>query len=261
MSTILETGIKAAKEAGAFLFDNRDSISTVTLKKDNSFVTDIDARAEKIIVEIIKAEHPLHGIIGEEGENQSSTDEYTWIIDPIDGTHNYIRGIPLYGVSIGIIRKEKFYAGIIYMPEFSDLYTAELGQGAFKNGTQIFVSDRAEISLCTLSFDSSIRYNPILKPKVLEALGKKVFNVRMFGASTALLTLLAEGKIDISVEFDDKPWDFAAGASLLLEAGGEITDFAGNPATYKTKGYVASNGLVHEEVCETIQPILTDVKR
>ena len=253
MKNIIDIGVKAAQEAGNFLLTNKDKINTITLKKDNSLVTDIDKRTEEIIVDIIRSDFPGHGIIGEEGEKSNASVEYLWIIDPIDGTHNFIRGIPLYGVSIGVVRGDQFIAGIIYMPEDDTMYTSEKGSGAFKNGTPITVSDRKDIGTCTLSFDSSIRYNPDLKPKVLTALGKKVFNVRMFGASTTLLTLLAEGKIDISVEFNDKPWDFAAGASLILEAGGKFTDFRGKPATYKTKGYIASNGLVHDEVCNVLK--------
>lgn len=253
MKDIIGTGIKAAEAAGHFLLQNKGKIKNISMKEDNSFVTDIDKRSEKKIVTIIKSDFPDHSIIGEEGEKSNLSREYIWVIDPIDGTHNYIRGIPLYGVSIAVVRKNKFVAGIIYMPESDLIYTSELGSGAFKNDLPISVSDRSDITTCTMSFDSSIRYDPVLKPKVLTALGNKVFNVRMFGASTALLTLLAEGKIDISVEFDDKPWDFAAGASLITEAGGAFTDFKGHPATYKTKGYIASNGLVHNEVCDIVK--------
>ncbi len=256
MKDIIKTGVKAAQEAGNFLLENRDKINTISMKRDNSLVTDIDARAEEIIVGIIKSDFPTHGIIGEEGEKCNVTNEYVWIIDPIDGTHNFIRGIPLYGVSIGVICKGRFVTGVIYMPESDHMYVSEEGSGAFKNDKPISVSDRSDISTCTMSFDSSIRYDPVLKPKVLTALGKKVFNVRMFGASTALLTILAEGKIDLSIEFDDKPWDFAAGASLITEAGGKITDFNGVPATYETKGYIASNGLVHDEVCDIVRSVI-----
>jgi myo-inositol-1(or 4)-monophosphatase len=257
MKDIIETGIKAAREAGTFLLENSGKIKKVTEKVDRSFVTDIDTQTEKIIVERIQSAFPEHNILGEEQGAIAASGEYLWIIDPLDGTHNYIRNIPLYGVSIGIVRKEQFVAGIIYMPEPDDMYVSEEGSGAFKNDMPISVSGRSDISTCTLSFDSSIRYDPVLKPRVLAALGEKVFNVRMFGASTALLTLLAEGKIDISIEFDDKPWDFAAGASLITEAGGKFTDFSGKPATYKTKGYVASNGFVHDEVCNVVKTIVS----
>lgn len=256
MKDIIKAGIKAAREAGEFLLKNADKQKEIIEKDDWSYVTDIDPLAEKIVVDIIQSEFPGHGILCEEGSVPESSGEYLWIIDPLDGTHNYIRGIPHYGVSIGIVHKVNIVAGIIYLPLDNALYVSEKGSGAYKNEKRIHVSDRKEINTSTLSYDSSIRYNPVLKPKVLTELGKKVFNVRMFGASTTLLSLLAEGKLDISVEFDDKPWDFAAGLSLVTEAGGKFTDFHGTPATYKTKGYVASNGLVHDEVCSVVRSVV-----
>ena len=256
MKDIIDIGIKAAREAGVFLLKNADKQKEIIEKDDWTFVTDIDPQAERIIVDIIQSSFPGHGILCEEKSVTKSSGEYLWIIDPLDGTHNYIRGIPLYGVSIGIVYKEDIVAGIIYMPVENALYVSEKGNGAYKNEKHIHVSDRKEIGLCTLSYDSSIRYDPVLKPKILAELGKKVFNVRMFGASTSLLTLLAEGKLDISVEFDDEAWDFAAGLSLVTEAGGKFTDFYGTPATYKTERYIASNGLVHDEVCEVIRSVV-----
>ena len=261
MKDIIKIGIKAAREAGEFLLENANKKKEIIEKDDWTFVTDIDPQAEKIVVDIIQSKFPGHGILCEEKSVPESTGEYLWIIDPLDGTHNYIRGIPHYGVSIGIVHKESIVAGIIYMPLDNALYVAEKGSGAFKNEERIHVSDRAEIGTCTLSYDSSIRYNPVLKPKVLAGLGKKVFNVRMFGASTTILTFLAEGKVDIAVEFDDKPWDFTAGVSLVTEAGGAFTDFDGKPATYKTERYVASNGLVHDEVCDVIGSVCGKVNK
>ncbi len=256
MKDIIKLGIKAVREAGALLIENKENISHIIEKEDRSLVTDLDARAEEIIVDLIKSEFPDHGILCEEGSAAPSDGEYLWVIDPLDGTHNYIRGIPCYGVSIGIVRDECFIAGIIYMPGEDALYVSEQGSGAYKNNDRIHVSNRTSIKNCTLSYDSCMRENPVLKPRVLGELGRKVFNVRMFGASTTLLTYLAEGKLDIAVEFDDKPWDIAAGASLVLEAGGAFTDLKGNPTTYRHESYIASNGLVHNEVCRIVGSVL-----
>jgi len=255
MKNIVDIGIKAAREAGEYLSKNSGKEKNVSIKSDKSLVTDFDSQAEKIIVDIIRSEFPTHSIMAEEGNNTSFSNDYLWIIDPIDGTHNFIRSIPLYGVSIGVVHQNKFVAGIIYMPTDNELYFSEKGNGAFKNDTPIKVSNKTEINECTLSFDSCLRKNSELKTDVLKTLAMKVFNIRMFGASTTLLTYLAEGKIDISVEFDDKPWDFAAGASLVTEAGGRITDFDGNDATYKTKGYICSNGCIHNDVMRILHPI------
>jgi len=252
MKDLIQIAVKAAREAGGMLLENADNIKDISVKKDRSLVTDLDARAEKMAVDIITSAFPGHGILCEEGSAVASDGEYLWIIDPLDGTHNYIRGIPHWGVSIGIVHKEQFAAGIVFMPCDNALYVSEKGSGAFKNEERIHVSTKSKIEECTLSYDSCIREDPVLKPRVLGELGRKVFNIRMFGASTSLLTLVAEGKMDIAVEFDDTPWDLAAGAPSVLEAGGAFTDFHGNPTTYRHEKYVASNGLVHDEVCRII---------
>ncbi len=249
MKNIIEIGIKAAREAGELLLENAGKIGKIIIKDDYSLVTDLDKRAEKIAVNIIKSRFPGHGILCEEGSVSDTSGEYLWIIDPLDGTHNYIRGIPLYGVSIGVVYQEKFVAGIIYIPIDDDLYVSENGSGAFKNEKRIKVSNKSDIKQCTMAYDSSIKGNSFFKSELLEILGQKVFNVRMFGASATTLTFLSEGKIDVVVEFDDKPWDFAAGVSLVTEAGGAFTDFKGKAVTYKTEGYITSNGLVHDEIC------------
>ncbi|MGD9201687.1 MAG: inositol monophosphatase family protein [Chitinispirillia bacterium] len=256
MKNIVDIGIKAARAAGEFLSENaKKKEKTVYLKYDRSLVTDFDSQAEKIIVDIIRSEFPTHSILAEEGNNTAFSNEYLWIIDPIDGTHNFIRGIPLYGVSIGVVCQNDFVAGFIYMPTENDLYFSEKGNGAFKNSAPIKVSNRTGINECTLSFDSGFRRDIELKTNAFKALAPRVFNIRMLGASTTLLTYLAEGKIDIIVEFDDEPWDFAAGASLVTEAGGKITDFDGRDATFKTKGYICSNGFVHNDVINILHPL------
>jgi myo-inositol-1(or 4)-monophosphatase len=251
MNDIIASAIAAAREAGTMLLENVDKVKTITVKGDRTLVTQLDTRAEKIVVAMIRSRFPGHGILCEEG-SAAKDGEYIWVIDPLDGTHNYIRGIPNWGVSIGIVHKERFAAGIIYMPCDDEMYVSEQGSGAFKNEARIHVSKRRDLGECTLSYDSNIREDAELKTRVLRELGRRVFNIRMLGASTSLLTLIAEGKMDISVEFDDKPWDFCAGASLILEAGGAFTGFGGKAVSFRDSQYIASNGIVHDEVCRIV---------
>jgi myo-inositol-1(or 4)-monophosphatase len=251
----MESIIHCAKQAAlnaALLLDER-SIGDIRVKSDRSLVTDIDAAVEESIVNTIKTRYPTHGILGEEGTSIQGSSEYLWIIDPIDGTHNYIRQIPLYGIAIGIAFKDEFIGGVFYLPAEKILYYAEKGSGAFRNDTPMHVSVKTQLAESTLSFDSCIREDTKLKSEAFAAVGCKAFNVRMFGSSSVALSYLSEGRIDASIEFDDKLWDFAAGVTLIQEAGGMVTDFKAKPVTTKTVGYAASNGRIHKELIEEMR--------
>ncbi|MBD3246761.1 MAG: inositol monophosphatase [Candidatus Omnitrophica bacterium] len=250
---IVTVAADAAREAGNFLAKNFGRISRVEQKGDRNLVTDLDQTAEKMIVEKISAQFPTHSIIGEEGGKQGMKSDYLWIIDPLDGTHNFIRGIHVFGVSIGILYKEHFVAGVIYMPLENELYVGEEGNGAYKNERKISVSNTADMVQSSISFDSSIRYSPEVMLKILKQLSVQVFNIRMFGSSVRALSYLAEGKIDFSVEFHDRPWDFAGGVTLIREAGGTITDLKGNDILHSTIGYIGSNGFLHKKIREIVR--------
>jgi len=248
MSKILDVATAAAKEAGEFLLDNFGKISSIEKKADRNFATNLDREAEKIIIDKIKAEFPSCDILAEESGQISQGGEYLWIIDPLDGTHNFMHNINIFGVSIGVVHKDKFIAGVIYMPQDKELYSAEKGSGSFKNGQKIQVSSTFDLKECSISFDSSIRYAPDIMLKVLGDLAENVFNVRMFGSSVRVLSYLAEGKLDFAVEFHDRPWDFAGGVCIIEEAGGKLTTLYGDTLSYKSIGYVASNSVTHDQV-------------
>lgn len=254
MSKIIEVAIAAAKEAGEFLLDGFGKVSQIEKKGDRNFATNLDKEAELMIIDRIKAQFPEHSILAEESGKSNQGSDYIWIIDPLDGTHNFIRNINIFGVSIGIVHKEKdFIAGVIYMPKDDELYSGEKGSGAYKNDTKISVSSFSDFKECSIAFDSSIRYSPGPMLATLGKLAHEVFNVRMFGSSVRHLSYVAEGVLDFSVEFHDYPWDFAGGVCIIEEAGGILSDLNGGPLTYKTIGYVASNGKVHERVVDIVR--------
>jgi myo-inositol-1(or 4)-monophosphatase len=253
MKDLLVIAERAAREAGALLRDNFGKLLTIEKKADQSLVTDIDKRAEKTVVDIIRSVWPGHTIIGEESGKSQPNGEYTWVIDPIDGTHNFIRGMKNFGVSIGIIRGQEFVAGVIYLPCEDVLYKAELGSGSFKNSERIHVSHLSCANECTLLFDSGFKIGYNEKIEVFKKVAPQMFNVRMFGASVRNLTYIAEGVADVLLEFDDKLWDYAAGITLVKEAGGVVTDFEGNVLTPDSCSYVASNGFVHESIQKMIK--------
>ncbi len=256
MKDILTVCIEAAKKAGSFLNENFGlTIRRIETKPDSSLATNLDKEAERIIISEIKKEFPSHGIIGEEGGTEGIENDTIWIIDPLDGTHNYIRGINLYGVSIGVAFRGVFTAGAVYIPSTGELYYAEKGNGAYKNGDKINVSTRKNLKDCTIVFDSDLYNETDLKLKNLGKISGNVFNIRMLGSSARQLTYLAEGKIDAIIEFGDKPWDFAGSVSIIEEAGGKITALDGGILTYRHNGFIASNGFVHREIDDLLREL------
>jgi myo-inositol-1(or 4)-monophosphatase len=243
---IMTVAIEAAREAGHLLLNGYGSGHGIETKHDHSLVTEYDRQSEALIVSKIREAFPRHSVMGEEGSRGGSDAEYCWIIDPLDGTHNFIRQIGHFGVSIGVTRGDEFIAGVIYLPREHEFYAAEKGNGAYCNEKPIRVSGVATLSKCSMCFDSSLRANPPLLTAVLADVSSRVFNLRIFGSSVRTLTYVADGRMDASLEFDDAPWDFAAGVALIQEAGGMATRLDGGQLTPRDHGYIASNGRVHD---------------
>lgn len=252
MKEIINVAIDAAKEAGDFLLENFGKISQIEKKGDRNFATNLDKEAEEMILDKISTKFPNHGIIAEEGGSSAPGREYLWVIDPLDGTHNFMRNIDIFGVSIGIVQRGKFVGGVIYMPKEDELYVGQKGGGAYKNNKKIKVSSNNNLKDCFIAFDSSIRYSPEVMLKVLGDLASEVFSVRMLGSSARHLSYLAEGVLDFVVEFHDRPWDFSGGVCIIEEAGGKITDLKGGSLSYKDIGYIASNSLTHYKIEEIV---------
>lgn len=244
--------IRACKEIGRILQGSFGKAIKVRSKGDRDLVTNIDKRCEKLILRLIKRHYPGDGILSEESPNFPSRSGFRWIIDPIDGTHNFIHHIEIFGTSCALEFKGEVVLGVIYMPWTDELYTAQKGRGAYCNGKRISVSKRS-LRQSTVIYDSSLRLNKREMLKGLGGLVDKIFNVRMFGSTVRSLTYVAKGKAEAEIEFNDKVWDFAAGLLLVEEAGGKSTDFKGRPWNTKTKTYIASNGIVHRELLKIIK--------
>ncbi len=239
--------LQGCRQIGKILRDNFSKSFRVMSKGDRDLVTDIDQRCEQAITSLIKKRYPQDGIVSEESPASASDSGFRWIIDPLDGTHNFIHNIEVFGTSVALEFKREVVLGLIYMPLTDELYSARKGEGAYRNGRKITVSDRG-LREATLIYDSSLRLN---KQKMLQGLDRlvdQVFNVRMFGSTVRSLSYIAEGKADIEVEFNDKPWDFAAGLLLVEEAGGRCSDFQSRPWNIDTKGYIASNAILHQQL-------------
>jgi len=244
--------IQSATLAGKFLLDNFGKVKQIKEKGHRQLVTELDLEAEKIIKDLITKNFPQENIISEENPVKKKSD-FSWIIDPLDGTHNYIHNVDIFGVSVALAYKKEVILGVIYMPVEDELYVAIKGEGAFKNGKRIFVSNR-DIQRATLIFDSSIRYQKERMLRDLKVLSDAVFNIRMFGSTVRSLSYIAEGKIEAEIEYNDKVWDFASGLLLVEEAGGKVSDLEGRPWDINSFGYIASNKKIYKKLLKLINP-------
>ncbi|MDD5455061.1 MAG: inositol monophosphatase [Candidatus Ratteibacteria bacterium] len=246
-------GIKAARKSGRILIDNFKKITKISKKSDGTLVTNVDLRMEKEIVKVIRAKFPNDEILSEENVYPVKDSPFCWIIDPLDGTHNYIRGINVVGTSIALAFNKQIVMGIIHMPFAKELYFALQGRGSYLNGKRISVSNR-NLKQSTLIYDSNIineQTETMLKH--LKKIKGKVFIMRMFGSTARSLSYIAEGKADLEIEYTDKSWDFAAGAILIEEAGGKFTTHDGRKYDLKATDYIASNGIIHNQVLKIIK--------
>ncbi|HSX09456.1 MAG TPA: inositol monophosphatase [Candidatus Saccharimonadales bacterium] len=245
--TFLEVGLEAAKKAEAIIQYYASEKIRATLKKDQSPVTVADKEAEDIIIKIIKENFPDHGILGEETGKSITQSDFLWIIDPIDGTKNFMRKIPTYATQVALWHKNEIIMGISNAPAFDECITAEKGKGAYLNGEKIYVSQMKELQYAFMCFGGLTHFKKNNFVDNLFLLSDSVQGKRNFGDFWNY-HLLAEGKVDIVIEMNVKIWDIAAISLIVEEAGGEITDVQGNPITQSTNSIIATNGILHKEV-------------
>ena len=238
---MLNTAVKAARRAGSVI--NRATrnldVLTVRTKSAHDFVSEVDQDAERAIVETLRGAYPEHAILAEEG-GATGRSEYVWLVDPLDGTTNFLHGFPHYAVSIALMHRGVLTQAVIYDPNRNDLFTASRGRGAFLNEQRIRVSRRIRLSDALVGTGFPFRqfahvdaYLAILREVMQKAPG-----VRRAGAAALDLAYVAAGRLDAFWEFGLEPWDIAAGALLVIEAGGLVGDLEGND------GYMESGNLI-----------------
>lgn len=227
---------------GQFEVSNKEGI--------NNLVTEADHAAEKAIIGIIQKAFPDHFILSEETGELKSHSEFKWIIDPIDGTVNFANGIPICCVSIGIEKNGKMVMGAVYNPFMNELYYAEKGSGASLNDKKISVGNKpAVIKSCLVTgFPYTYLDSPNGPIQVFERLVRKGIPVRRLGSAAIDLCWVAAGRFDGFYEHSLQAWDSAAGFIIVEEAGGKVTDFAGNEYSPYQPHIIASNGLIHDEL-------------
>lgn len=220
----------------------------------NNLVTEADHAAEKAIISVIQNEYPDHYILSEESGEIISSSEYKWIIDPIDGTVNFAHGIPICAVSIGLEKNGTMLMGAVYNPIMHEFYFAQKGFGASLNDKKIAVSTESDLmkSCLVTGFPYTYTNEPNSPLDVLSQLISSGIPVRRLGSAAIDLCWVAAGRFDGFYEHHLQPWDSAAGFLIVEEAGGKVTDFAGNNFSPHQPKIIATNGLIHDELLQTV---------
>ena len=254
---MLDFAIQTARDAGKILAERFGRKIEISNKSEIDLVTESDLASERLIIERIKTYYPRHSILAEESGVTNPHDQqsdWRWIIDPLDGTTNYAHGYPCFCVSIALEHRGKLEVGVVYDPLRDEMFAAERGQGASLNGRRISVSRTMNLSaalLCT-GFPYDVRerneFARHFANFIMHAQG-----VRRDGAAALDLAYVAAGRFDGFWEEGLKPWDVAAGALIIEEAGGRISKYRGEPLDIFSPPVVASNGLIHEEMMQVLQ--------
>jgi len=275
LDRVLEVAIDAAKKAGEIILGNAGG-AEVTNRKANSrdLLTLIDPMCEKVIQETVAKAFPSHDFLGEEGVSPgkdassaaldtklnsnttatAGTAGWLWVVDPIDGTTNFVNGIPLCMPSVAATYDGEVVVGVIYDCHRDELFTAVKGRGAYMNGTPIKVGQQSDIGDAIVAMGSPPGVESMeMSLKGVSALMPKVRTIRMLGSAAIMLAWVANGRLTCYWEYDLSSWDIAAGVLLVSEAGGRFSDLQGTAGTLRTRKICVSNGKVHDAVLQTLQ--------
>ena len=251
MPSYLETAVEIAREAGAVIasFAEKRASLEIGFKAEHDLITAADKASEALVVERLRAHFPTHSVVAEEGSGYSRPSEYIWYVDPLDGTTNFAHGFPMFNVSIGLEKAGELIAGVVFDPTHEEMFSAERGGGAYLNQRRIQVSSvpRINDSLTGTGFPSRKRHGDV-NIHFYYQLAMQSHGVRRAGAAALDLAYVACGRLDLFWEFRLNPWDMAAGALLVREAGGVCSDMHGAPLNLHGPHILADNGHVHDEV-------------
>jgi myo-inositol-1(or 4)-monophosphatase len=265
MHGMVNIAVRAARRAGELMVRqlNRLDALKVAEKSRNEFVTQVDEAAEAAIIEVIRDHYPEHSILAEESGATGGEHEYQWIIDPLDGTTNYIHGFPVFSVSIAVARAGELEHGVVYDPLRQEIFTASRGQGAQLDGHKIRVSKRTTLRPALIAtglpYRANLkhldRYLDMLRAVMLETAG-----IRRPGSAALDLCYVAAGRVDGFWELGLQKWDIAAGALIIREAGGRISDFRGTDGYLASGNVVAGNPKVYAALSKLLAPFTAGVE-
>jgi myo-inositol-1(or 4)-monophosphatase len=242
----LEAALSAAREAGEVLREGFGGQHSVRYKGEVDIVTEMDEKAERVIREILLESFPTYGLLAEEGGEQLGQEDARWIVDPLDGTTNYAHGLPIFCVSIALEKASEVALGVVHDPMRAETYVAERGGGATLNTEPIKVSDTEELIRALIA--TGFPYDRSQMTQIIDLFGQFTLltqNIRRLGSAALDLCYVAAGRFDGYYERGQWPWDIAAGALILEEAGGKVTDYLGRELDLEGEDIVASNGHLH----------------
>jgi len=243
-----------ARQAGGVLMEGYGNVHHVQQKGVIDLVTEFDQRSEKVIISAIQQNFPDHAILAEESGHKVTVSEYQWVIDPLDGTTNFAHGIPIFAVSIGLLKNSSPVMGVVYDPFRNELFSAELGRGATLNELPIHVSPHSDLGHAVIStgFPYDLRTNPRNNLAQFVHFQLRTQAARHLGSAALDCCWTAMGRLDGYWEFGVKPWDVGAGALIVREAGGRVTSAGGDENFSSNESILVSNGLLHEQMLRVL---------
>jgi myo-inositol-1(or 4)-monophosphatase len=261
-SALINVMVKAARRAGRSLKRDLGEVENlqVSLKGPANFVTMADRRAEEMLHSDLTKARPGYGFIGEEGGIRQGDDKsHTWIVDPLDGTTNFLHGIPQFAISIALQREGTVIAGVIYNPANDELYIAERGKGAFLNDQRLRVAGRRTLNECVVAcgLPHIGRGDHALSRQEMTEIQNRVAGLRRFGAASLDMAFVAAGRLDGYWERNLQSWDMAAGQIMVREAGGVVSGIAGNDDPLITRNVICGNEFIHAELVKILKPLGT----
>lgn len=260
MQALLNTAVQAARRAGDIAVRALSRLDQLEIraKARNEYVTQVDQAAEQAILESIRKRYPDHAFLAEES-GRSGEHEFTWIVDPLDGTTNFVHGFPTFSVSIALRRHDTLEVGVVYDPCRQELFTAMRGRGAQLDGKRIRVSERKELDGALIGTGFPFRSNTRWMKTYLQMLGSVMENtagVRRPGSAALDLSYVAAGRLDGFFEFGLEIWDTAAGSLMIQEAGGIVTNLTGKTSHLESGDVLAGNPKVHDALRALLTPHL-----
>lgn len=259
--------VNAASKAGEWIKSKLGTVKQLSTKQSpQDLVTEVDKGAEQMIRRLILTHFPDHAILGEEGVEPGAEaatralaaareEEYLWIVDPVDGTTNFVHGLPFYSVSIALAHQGEIIVGVIYDPSRDEMFVAEKGKGIYVHGNPMNVSgeERLADSLVAVGFPPDRSFALPVNMRAALALAPQVRGLRAVGSAALHLAYVAVGRLSAYMEVGLNVWDVAAGALLVQEAGGTVTDTLGQPYDLDVRYVVASNGAIHGELVAALK--------
>ncbi len=244
-----------ARQAGAVLRDGYGRAGAIDFKGAVDLVTEFDHQSEALIVAGLRRAFPEHAIRAEEGSGHQAEGDYEWLVDPLDGTTNFAHAVPIFAVSIALAERGRLILGVVYDPMRDELFAAEAGRGARLNGRPLHVSSTSDLGrgLLATGFPYDVRTNPHDNFAEFERFYRRSQAVRRLGAAALDCCYVAAGRFDGYWEFHLKPWDVAAGALIVREAGGRVTDADGGDDFLGRASIIASNGHLHPAMLRVLR--------